>query len=112
MKFNLAVFLGAFSLYACAPEPALDLGYGPEPTTSRYTDPSESGLVAVRPFPGPDDVCVVVGENDLTREFLDDSATLIGCPKHETGAIADRAAQGARVVAHARHWTLLSVPMR
>ena len=44
----------ALLLAACtatAPEPA-------------YTPPEASGLVAVRPFPGPDDVCQIIGENE------------------------------------------------
>lgn len=76
----------------------------------RYTPPEASGLVSVRPFPNPGDVCVVVGESAATQEFLDDSATLIGCPTHERGAIADRRAEGAQVVGEAGAWTLLSVP--
>jgi hypothetical protein len=36
---------------------------------------------------------------------------LIACPKHEKGALEDRMAEGARVVGHARHWTLLQVPL-
>ncbi|MEM6372148.1 MAG: hypothetical protein AAF727_05135 [Pseudomonadota bacterium] len=110
MRSTVTVFAAAIGLLACAPVYTLD--YGPEPTTTAYTDPSASGLVEVRPFPNPGDVCVVVGENALTANLLDDSATLIACPKHETGAIADRVDAGARVVAHARHWSLLSVPGR
>ena len=103
-----------FLLGACATDTPSDavpvLGFGPDPTTSRYTEPVASGLVEVRRYPTPDDVCVVVGENDATAELLDHDALLIGCPKHEKGAIADRRAEGAEVVAHARHWTLLSIP--
>ena len=110
MNLKVSGFLATFLLSACAT--STDQDFGPEPTTSRYTEPSDSGLLAVRPFPNPDDVCVVVGENSLTSEFLDDSATLIACPKHEKGALADRQSEGAKVVDHARHWTLLSVPIR
>lgn len=78
--------------------------------TVGYTPPEESGLINVRPFPNEGDVCVVVGENDLTREYLDDSATLIGCPTHERGAIADRVAQGAITLDRVGKWVLLSVP--
>lgn len=80
------------------------------PKASSYGPPEASGLVAVRAFPRPDDVCQVMGENALTADHLDDSATLIGCPKAEAGAIADRRAEGARVVAEAGEWLLLSVP--
>lgn len=87
------------ALAACvsAPEPS----YGP---------PEASGLVAVRPFPGPDDVCQIIGENSLTNQYLDDSATLIGCPAAETGAIADRKAAGAIPLDRIGDWLLLSVP--
>lgn len=75
-----------------------------------YSPPEESGLVAVRPFPAEDDVCRVIGENDLTSQYLDDSATLVGCPKSEAGAIADREAEGGRQVGVVGAWVLLSVP--
>ena len=75
-----------------------------------YTPPEASGLIAVRPFPTEGDVCQVVGENDTTRDYLDDSATLIGCPSNELGAIADRVTAGATLVARAGAWWLLSVP--
>ncbi len=67
-----------------------ELDFGPEPTTTDYTPPEQSGLVAVRPYPNPGDVCQVIGENDVTRDLLDDASLLIGCPKHESGAILDR----------------------
>lgn len=79
-------------------------------TSALYTPPEASGLIAVRPFPGPRDVCQVVGENDRTREFLDDSATLIACPVHELGAIEDRVNEGAVLLSRADQWWLLSVP--
>jgi hypothetical protein len=80
----------------------------PDPT---YTPPEASGLVAVRPFPGPDDVCQIIGENALTNRYLDDSATLIGCPVAEPGAIADRKAAGAIELDRIGDWLLLSVPV-
>ena len=83
-----------------------------EPTLFTYTPPEDSGLVGVRPYPMPDDVCIVIGENEATQAFLDDAALLIGCPKHEFGAIEDRLAEGARLVAHREHWSLFSIPER
>lgn len=77
-----------------------------------YTPPSASGLVSVRPYPGPLDVCQVIGENDMTRNFLDDSATLVGCPIGETGAIRDRQHEGGEIVAQQGAWVLISVPDR
>jgi hypothetical protein len=87
------------ALAACAAAPA--------PT---YSPPEASGLEAVRAFPGPDDVCQVIGENSLTNDYLDDSATLIGCPVAEPGAIADRKAEGATELDRIGEWLLLSVP--
>lgn len=78
--------------------------------SGQYTPPEESGLIGVRPFPNAGDVCVVIGENDLTNQYLDDSATLIGCPTHEGGAIADRVAQGAIRLDTVGKWVLFSVP--
>ena len=77
-----------------------------------YTPASASGLVSVRPYPGPLDVCKVIGENDLTRNYLDDSATLVGCPVGENGAIRDRQREGGQIVAQEGAWVLISVPDR
>lgn len=100
MRLPISFPLAMFGLLAGCAEP--------EPVA--YTPPSASGLVSGRPFPGPLDVCKVIGENDLTREFLDDSATLIGCPPGETGAIRDRQREGGRIVGQQGDWLLLSVP--
>ena len=54
MRPALALFAAPL-LVACAPS---------QPIT--YTPPDASGLVSVRPFPGPADICQVIGENDLT----------------------------------------------
>jgi len=75
-----------------------------------YSPPDASGLVAVRAYPGPTDVCQVIGENDLTGEFLGDASILVGCPNLETGAIADRLAEGGDEVAVIGEWTLISIP--
>ncbi|MEM9971782.1 MAG: hypothetical protein AAF762_11890 [Pseudomonadota bacterium] len=107
MRFCLAVLP---VLVACAP--AEQVNRGAEPALFTYTEPESSGLIGVRPYPKADDVCQVIGENDATREFLDDSALLVGCPKHEFGAIADRQAKGAMLVGHALQWSLFSVPLR
>lgn len=77
---------------------------------ARYTPPETSGLISVRPYPNANDVCQVIGENDLTRAFLDDSALLIGCPFTEEGAIKDRLAEGAQRLDQIGAWVLLSAP--
>ena len=110
MKFVFLAVFAALLGIGCASVDAL--GFGPEPTRFTYSTLAESGLFTVRPFPKSDDVCQVIGENDLTSGFLDDASILIGCPKHERGAIAERLAEGGQVVGHAKHWTLLSMPQR
>ncbi|MCK0169311.1 hypothetical protein MWU52_17285 [Jannaschia sp. S6380] len=75
-----------------------------------YSPPEASGLVAVRPYPTDDDVCQVIGENALTVEYLDHTRTLVGCPAVETGAIADRIAEGGVRVDSAGEWVLISIP--
>ncbi len=87
-------------------------GCDTDPGTVEYTPPEASGLLSARPFPGPLDVCKVIGENDLTRDYLDDSATLVGCPVGETGAIRDRRREGGEVVGQVGAWVLISVPDR
>lgn len=96
---NKLPFVTLLLLAACVSQP--------EPS---FSPPEASGLEGGRHYPGPDDVCQVIGENALTSEYLDDSATLIGCPKAEPGAIADRKAEGATVLAELGEWLLLSVP--
>lgn len=103
-----AVLLLGVSLTACTTKGALD--YGSEPTTSNYTEPYVSGLRAGKPYPSAEDVCQTIEPNKATRELDKAGFFLIGCPKHERGAIADRVAEGASVVAQSRHWTLLQLP--
>ena len=99
----LAVPLLGLALTGCDIGPMTDQSYSP---------PEASGLVAVRPYPTPSDVCQVIGENDLTVDYLDDAAILIGCPAAEPGAIADRMAEGAMQITQVGDWVLLSQPLR
>ena len=93
---SLAGAISAIALTGCA--------------TPGYTPPEKSGLIGVRAYPGPDDVCQVIGENELTQNYLDDSATLFGCPTQETGAINDRISESGITLAPIGDWVLLSVP--
>lgn len=79
------------------------------PTTYRYTEPHQSGLDALRPFPSAGDVCQLVAKNDLVAPFMQSGEMLIACPKHELGALTDRQNDGARVVANTRHWVVLEL---
>ena len=94
---RLAAALPFIALSACAAQQS-------------YAPPEASGLVAVRPYPGPDDVCQVLGENALTAEYLDHTATLVGCPLPEAGAIKDRNGEGGTIVDLVGEWVLISIP--
>lgn len=82
------------------------------PAPALYSDPAQSGLRAVRPYPAAEDVCQVIGENAVVSDYLDDAALLVGCPKSEAGAIADRRAEGGVIVGDAQDWVLISIPLR
>ena len=45
----------------------------------------------------------------MPKALVKDGKMLIACPKHEIGALEDRIRQGARVIAHAKHWTVLDI---
>lgn len=79
------------------------------PTTYEYTEANRSGLRTTRPYPSPDDVCELIKVNRAVEDLVFEGRTLIACPKHEKGAIADRRRAGARVVGNATHWVILSV---
>ena len=80
------------------------------PEEELFEDIEKSGLIGVRPYPTENDVCEVVGENERTIEFLDDSATLIACPLLEADAIADRQSEGGQVIRVEGNWLLISMP--
>lgn len=107
MKFSRTILVtSTLALAGCAP----NMDFGANPTTFDYTEPSASGLSSVRPYPNPDDVCQVIRENEAIREPINNGTFLIACPKHERGAIRDRLNEGAEVIGHAKHWTVLAVP--
>ena len=83
--------------------------YTNEPTTHSYTNAFESGFRILKPYPNPDDVCAVVDKTSLPTELAEKYGQLIACPKHEKGALGDRIREGAIVVAHAKHWSVLKV---
>ncbi|MFV2053543.1 hypothetical protein [Aliiroseovarius sp. YM-037] len=47
--------------------------------------PTEEGLPLLAGYRDPADQCRIVGENDFTNQFLDDSADLVGCPENYEG---------------------------
>ena len=83
--------------------------YTNQPTTHSYTDAIDYGLRILKPYSNPDDVCGVVDKTSLPTELAAKYGQLIACPKHEKGALGDRIREGAIVVAHAKHWTVLKV---
>jgi len=97
------------TLIAFATLAACDTVAVEKPTIFEYTSPDASGLSAVRPYPNPDDVCQLLAPNANTQSLVTEGRALIACPKHEEGAIEDRRRDGARVVANATHWVILSV---
>lgn len=103
MKAFVYLSLVICGLSACTP---------PTIEEQAYQSPQDAGLIAVRPYPAADDVCQVIGENDLTREYLGDASLLIGCPAIEVDAIATQKDAGATVMDQIGAWTLLSVPLR
>ncbi len=104
---RMILITSTLALAGCAPT----MNFGANSTTFDSTEPSASGLSAVRPYPNPDDVCQVIRENGAIREPANDGTILIACPKHERGAISDRKNEGAEVIGHAKHWTVLAVPV-
>ncbi len=86
------------------------LDYGSEPTTTRYTEPQVSRLSTIRPYPNRDDVCQEIKATGDIQEPSPEGSLLIACPKHERGALQDRLTEGAQIVGHTKHWTVLVVP--
>lgn len=63
-------------------------------------------------YPNPGDPCRRLGESELTGNYLDHTAWLIGCPgTPEDVAAASLIATGGRVMGQAEGVTLISVPM-
>ncbi|WP_371169095.1 hypothetical protein [Aliiroseovarius sp. 2305UL8-7] len=84
----------------------------PDAYSNRYVAPEASGLVALRPYPNPNDICQIIGENEETNDLLDHEHLLIGCPSHERGAIDDRVREGAEILKEVNGWTLLNLRIR
>ncbi len=109
LKFSFICVASIAMLASCAPEitPANgDNDPNAVPTRHDYTESSVSGLIAIRPYPSPADVCQEITD---IAPYAEEGYFLIACPKHETGAIAVRKNEGAVVVAYAEHWTILKV---
>ena len=97
----------SFVLAAC--QTAVPSVTAEAPTTYNYTEASRSGLKTLRPYPNPDDVCMLLKENRAVEDLIVEDRTLPACPKHEAGAIGDRRKDGARVVGNSKHWVIMSI---
>ncbi|WP_156121861.1 hypothetical protein [Halocynthiibacter namhaensis] len=75
-----------------------------------YSPPAASGLLSNKTFLSPNTICEPIGENELTVDYLDHTATLIGCPVHERMAIQDQLDAGAEKLDVVGQWLLLSLP--
>lgn len=117
-----APLLLALGAVACSkpPQPAAST----EPATTAPADPApaepasaafewSSGFrVMGDGYPNPGDPCRRLGESELTGNYLDHTAWLIGCPgTPEDAAAAAVIASGGRVMGQAEGVTLISVPM-
>lgn len=63
-------------------------------------------------YPNAGDACRRLGESAATSDYLDHTATLVGCPGSSNSASAQTIVRGrhARVVGNAGGVTLISVP--
>lgn len=95
-RFSLAISSIAITLMACTP-------------TVNYTPVEEVGLAADRPYPTAADVCVELKPTPAISSYAKSGHLLLGCPTHETGAIQDRVAEGAKVVGKVESWSILEL---
>lgn len=107
--------LGTVILVSCGPAKpeAADVEEAPVtagPGSQAYVWPA--GLVVLGDgYPDPGDPCRRLGETELTVNYLDDSAQLVGCPGAAgDGPAAGIVAAGGRVVGTVKGVTLLSIP--
>ena len=64
----------------------------------------------VTDYPKAGDPCRRIGESAATVDYLDDSATLVGCPGDASSAAAQALADRGKVVGTHAGVTLISVP--
>ena len=70
----------------------------------------EPGLPLGAGFRDPADQCRIVGENEFTNQFLDHTATLVGCPADYEGIGVFVTETGAIRVAESQGYILYTVP--
>ena len=69
-------------------------------------------LPFVRGYRAEADQCMLVGESDLTVEYLDDAADLVACPTDYEGLGVFLTETNARKVGTYLEYSLFSVPIR
>lgn len=108
LRVSLIYIAGAVAMSSCKPAaetpPAAPVA-APVPVTAA-APAWPTGLTVIGDgFPNPGDPCRQIGESAATSNYLDDSASLVGCL-----SLADAETLGGKVVATVDGVTLVSVP--
>ncbi|SMR81805.1 hypothetical protein SAMN04488030_2227 [Aliiroseovarius halocynthiae] len=90
----------AFSLVA-----GCDMGKPTHTPTTNVTD-----LPLMGGYRTPADECEKLGENELTINYLDHTADLVGCPEGYEGLGVFQVDTGGVEVARINGWVLFSIP--
>lgn len=77
------------------------------PTTTPTTNVTD--LPFIGGYRDPADVCEKLGENELTVNYLDHTADLVGCPEDYEGLGVFQIDTGGVEVARVEGWVLFSV---
>lgn len=98
--------VAALALSACGGSQASDESQAGTASAEEVTAIPEALAPFGDGYPNPGDVCRRLGESEATSNFLDDSATLVGCPSE-----AAAEALGGTVVGNIDGVRLVSIPM-
>lgn len=99
------IVIGAALLAGCtSADPTADNGAAPAAPAAAFQWPASLTVVGDG-FPEAGSACRIIGESAATIDFLDDSATLVGCPTAE-----DAAKLGGKTVSTIDGVVLVSVP--
>ncbi len=109
IRIQLICVAAALFVSGCKPasDPASPEAVASDPAVAASTPATWPASLNVmgEGFPGPGDACRKLGESEATVNYLDHSATLVGCL-----SAADAEALGGSVVATVDGVTLVSVP--
>ena len=78
------------------------------PTTTPTTNVTDLPLMGG--YRSPADECEKLGENELTINYLDHTAHLVGCPEDYEGLGVFQVDTGGTEVARIDGWVLFSIP--